>query len=108
MARNSQIQAGSEHIFKQRYNDLQKVSQTRLGWQWLLPLRAADEHHLQSLRIPATDEQRDFDGLVLSLAKILIDSLNEESLRKLIPCEKQEEFKDKKGITILENCLACE
>lgn len=94
-----------EHILKQRYNDLQKASQTHLGWQWLLPLRTDDKHHLQSLRIPATDEQGDFDDLVLSLAKILIDSLNEKSLRKLIPCEKQEEFKDKRGIALLEAVL---
>ena len=94
-----------EHIFKQRYQDLQKISQTYLGWQWLLPLQTADSHHLQSLRIPATDEQRDFDGLVLSLTKILIDSLNEKSLRKLIPCEKQEGFKDKRGIALLEAAL---
>lgn len=94
-----------EYIFKQRYHDLQKISQTYLGWQWLLPLQTADSHHLQSLRIPATDEQRDFDGLVLSLTKILIDSLNEKSLRKLIPCEKQEEFKDKRGIALLEAAL---
>ena len=94
-----------EHTFKQRYDDLQKASQTHLGWQWLLPLRTTDKHHLQYLRIPATDEQRDFDGLALSLAKILIDSLNEESLRKLIPCEKREEFKDKRGIALLEAAL---
>ena len=59
---NSQIQADRNTPLKQRYHDLQKVSQTRLGWQWLLPLRTADSHHLQSLRIPATDEQRDFDS----------------------------------------------
>lgn len=94
-----------EHVFKQRYDDLQKVSQTHLGWQWLLPLHTADAHHRQSLRIPASDEQRDFDGMVLSLTKMLIDSLNEKSLRKLTPCEKQEEFKDKSGITLLEAAL---
>ena len=94
-----------EHTFKQRYQDLQKASQTHLGWQWLLPLRTADTHHLQSLRIPATDEQRDFDGLVLSLAKILIDSLNEESLKKLVPAGKQEEIKNKRGISLLEVAL---
>ena len=94
-----------EHVFKQRYNDLQKASQANLGWQWLLPLRTADEYHLQSLRIPATDEQQDFDGLVLSLAKILIDSLNEGSLKKLIPCEKREELKDERGISLLEAVL---
>ena len=94
-----------EHIFKQRYHDLKKMSQTYLGWQWLLPLQTADSHHLQSLRIPVTDEQRDFDGLVLSLTKILIDSLNEKSLRKLIPCEKQEKLKKKRGIALLEAAL---
>jgi len=94
-----------EHIFKQRYDDLQKASQTHLGWQWLLPLHTADAHHLKSLRIPATDEQRDFDTMVLSLTKILIDSLNEKSLKKLIPFEKQEAFKDKRGISLLEAAL---
>ena len=94
-----------EYVFKQRYQDLQKASQTHLSWQWLLPLRPTDEYHLQSLRIPATDEQRDFDSLVLNLAKMLIDSLNEESLKKLIPCEKREEFKDKRGISLLEAVL---
>ena len=94
-----------EHIFKQRYDDLQKASQTHLGRQWLLPLHTADAHHLKSLRIPATDEQRDFDAMVLSLTKILIDSLNEKPLRKLIPCEKQEACKDKRGIALLEAAL---
>ena len=94
-----------EYVFKQRYNDLQKACQTHLGWQWLLPLRTADKYHLQSLRIPATDEQRDFDGLVLSLAKILIDSLNKDELKKLIPYEKREELKDERGISLLEAAL---
>ena len=94
-----------EYIFKQRYNDLQKASQKQLGWQWLLSLHTADAHHLKSLRIPATDKQRDFDAMVLSLTKILIDSLNEKSLKKLIPFEKQEAFKDKRGISLLEAAL---
>ena len=94
-----------EYVFKRRYNDLQKACQAHLGWQWLLPLRTADKYHLQSLRIPATDEQQDFDILVLSLAKILIDSLNEVSLKKLIPCEKREELKDERGISLLEAAL---
>ena len=91
--------------FKKRYHDLQKTSQTHLGWQWLLPLCTADAHHLQSLNMPAPNEQCNFDSLVLGLAKILIDSLNEESLKKLIPCEKREEFKDKRGISLLEVIL---
>ena len=65
----------------------------------------ADAHHLQSLSIPETDEQCDFDSLVLGLAKILIDSLNEEHLKKLIPYEKRETLKDKNGIALLEAAL---
>lgn len=76
-----------EHVFKQRYHDLKKTCDECLGWQLLLPLDADDEHHFQSVRIPATDEQRDFDELVLGLAKVLIDSLNEKHLNKLIPTE---------------------
>ena len=43
--------------------------------------------------------------MVLSLTKILIDSLNEKSLKKLIPCEKQEEFKGKRSIALLDAAL---
>ena len=94
-----------EHLFKQLYNDLQKASQAQLGWQWLLPLCSTDAHHLQSLQVPATDEPGDFDDLVVSLVMVLIDALNEESLRALIPCGKREAFKDKNSITLLEAAL---
>ena len=95
----------SEHIFEQRYRDLQKVSQDNLGEQWLLPLNTVDTFHLQGMRIPATDEQRDFDEVVLSLTKVLIDSLNEAYLKKMIPFEKRKKFKDKHGIAGLEAAL---
>lgn len=78
-----------EHLFKQSYRDLQLMCEKYLGWQILLPLNAGDEHHLKSLRIPSTDEQCDFDELVLSLAKIIIDSLNQEQLKKLISPEQE-------------------
>jgi len=82
-----------EHQFQQRYHDLRKACEKSLGWQVLLPLDAGDEHHFQNVRIPATDEQRDFDELVLGLTKTLIDSLNEKELNGLIPCEQRTEVK---------------
>ena len=91
-------------LFKQRYQQLQEVCNTHLGWQLLLPLDAYDEHHLQGLRIPATDEQRDFDELVLSLTKILIDSLHQKRLKTLLPAERKEERKG--SITYLEAALS--
>ncbi|MCT7967728.1 hypothetical protein NG799_15405 [Laspinema sp. D1] len=79
-----------EHIFKQRYHDLKKSCDKYLGWQLLLPLDSDDKHNFQSLRVPATDEQRDFDELVQGLTKILIDSLNEKQLNKLISSEQRD------------------
>jgi len=77
-----------EHLFQLKYGELAKECTDVLGWRLLLPLSTEDEHHFQCIRIPATDEQRDFDELVLGLTKILIDSLNEKSLNGLIPKDK--------------------
>lgn len=79
-----------EHLFKQRYSNLQKESEKHLGWQLLRPLDSQDEYHFKSLRIPSTDEQGDFDALVLSLTKILIDSLNQKEIKKLISLEQEQ------------------
>lgn len=77
-----------EHVFQQKYGELAKASVEALGWRILLPLAPEDEHHFQCVRVPATDEQRDFDELVLGLTKILIDSLNEQALNGLIAKDK--------------------
>ena len=102
-----------EHLFKQRYDYLQKESEKHLGWQLLRPLAPRDEHHLKGLRIPSTDEQRDFDELVLSLTKILIDSLNQKELKKLISLKQEQNLtldqqESLKGtIDCLEIALSC-
>ena len=97
-------------LFKQSYEQLQKACDEYLGWQLLRPLNFRDEHHLKGLRIPSTDEQRDFDELVLSLTKILIDSLNQKELKKLISLEQEQNLtpdqkENLKGIGWLEIAL---
>jgi hypothetical protein len=57
----------------------------RLGWSLFLPLRRDDEHYFDSLRIPASNEQKEFDELVQGLAKVLVDSLNEKELIEYVP-----------------------
>lgn len=90
-------------LFKQEYAKLGELAQKRLGYPLLLPLDAADEHYFASLRVPAQDEQKDFDEVVLGLTKILIDSLNEKELNKHI---KKEELEALKGsISRLEKVL---
>lgn len=89
-----------EHVFKSKYLELQKTSNENLGWSLLLPLSDEDNHHFECLRIPSTNEQRDFDDLVLGLTKVLIDSLNEKQLNRFI--EKELRGGIKGGISRLE------
>ena len=92
-------------LFKERYNELIEACKEHLGWQLLQPLHSGDQHHLDSLRIPATDEQRDFDELVLSLTRILIDSLHVKRLNSLLS-DAQKEGVSGKSIALLEAVLA--
>jgi len=82
-----------EHLFVRKYRSLQKECADCLGWQLLLPLSAGDEHYLKCMRIPATDEQREFDELVLGLSMLLIDSLNEKKINKYIPNDDRQGIK---------------
>lgn len=74
-----------EHVIRSLYDELLDVCQKFLGWSVLLPLRQEDEYHLSSFRISVTNEQQDFDGLILGLTKVFVDSLNEVQLKKLVP-----------------------
>lgn len=92
-----------EHQFKDNYEKLNKLSKSELGWSILLPLSSDDSHHLDSIRIPSTSEQSDFDSLVLSLTKLLIDSLNEKELGRMLDKSIRSELKH--GIHKLEAIL---
>ena len=82
-----------EDLFKRSYRELERTCEEYLGWQLLLPLTREDEHHFQCMRVPATDEHADFDGLVLGITKVLVDSLNEKHLNKLISVEQRDDLK---------------
>jgi hypothetical protein len=90
-------------LFKQQYDQLLSVSEEILGWHILLPLSKEDIQHLECIRLPASEEQKEFDELVLSLAKLLVDSLNEKKLLSYIPTKEKEGFN--KGITRLDVVL---
>ncbi len=72
-------------VFKGLYYQLRTVGWEALGWHILLPLAEGDSHYMSSLKLLTHDEQKEFDEQVLSLTKILIDSLNEKELHKLLP-----------------------
>jgi Cft2 family RNA processing exonuclease len=76
----------------------------KFNWELFKPLPKEDVHHFKTLRIPLTNEQKEFDEQVLSLTKILIDSLNEKELKKRIKITKE----NTKGIDKLESFLNSE
>lgn len=91
-------------VFKYRFETFREAWRSKFGWDLFLPLEIADEHYYATLRIPLTNDQKEFDEQVLALAKILVDSLNEKELANHAGSPKPEE-KDIKGITKLERFL---
>lgn len=77
-------------VFKSSYYKLRTVGWEELGWHLLLPLAEQDQHYVSSLKLLTHNEQKEFDEQVLALTKILIDSLNEKELHRLLPQGRQE------------------
>lgn len=78
-----------ELYFKYKFELFQKAWHERLGWHLFKPLSAEDAHHVKSLHIPTTNEQKEFDDQVASITKIMIDSLNEKELEKGLTISKE-------------------
>lgn len=71
-------------VFMNTYVNLNTEWQKQYGWPLFKELKNGDEYNFTSLRIPDADSQSEFDILVLSLNKILCDSLNENEIKKSI------------------------
>ena len=67
-------------IFQNRYKSLNNLCDKKLGWPIFLPLHDDDQYNLENLRIPLSNAQPEFDMLILSLVKVLLDSLNEKQI----------------------------
>lgn len=67
-------------LFKYKFRRFQEKWKNKFGWDLFKPLKPEDEHAFQSLRIPLSDSQQEFDIQTASLTKIIIDSLNEKEI----------------------------
>lgn len=85
--------------FKEKLEIVNDKWKKKFGWELFKSLNKEDEHHIKTLRIP-NKEQKEFDELILSLNKIIIDSLNIKEMRKGLSFNK-----DDKSISILEKYL---
>jgi hypothetical protein len=64
------------HDFRTTFEKLQKLSKEKYNESLFKHLDDGDQHLYQTLHIPLTEEQKEFDELVIALAKIVTDSLN--------------------------------
>lgn len=66
-----------DFMFKRAYTKLNRDCETEFGWPLFLPLTKQDKYIFETLRVPVTNSISEMDMLVLSLVKLIIDSLNE-------------------------------
>jgi len=78
-----------ELYFKYKFKGFQKSWHEKFGWHLFKPLTQDDEHHIKSLHVPTTEQQKEFDDQIASITKILIDSLNEKELEKGLSITKE-------------------
>jgi len=88
--------------FKSQFEQFSKNWLDKFGWPLFLPLNENDAHLYISLRIPITNDNAEFDSQILAIAKILVDSLNEKELGKLM----KEDASGLRGIVKFERFLS--
>lgn len=70
----------SDLKFKSKFERFQEMWSKKFQWDLFLPLSVDDEYNFNGLHLPITKSQEEFDHLVLSLVKTIIDSLNEKKI----------------------------
>lgn len=70
----------SDLKFKSKFERFQKMWLKKFQWNLFLPLSTDDEYNFNTLHLPITNSQEEFDHLVLALVKTIIDSLNEKEI----------------------------
>lgn len=90
--------------FKRDYKALQEKWNRKYRWCIFKELTSKDKYNLDNIRIPSSNSQEEFDTLVLSLVKCVIDSLNEEML--VIATPEDNDGKTIRGISKLQTWLS--
>lgn len=69
-----------DFIFKNTYLNINHQFTEKMGWPLFLELDKQDLYNFEGLRIPINNSIAEMDMLVLSLVKVLLDSLNEKKI----------------------------
>jgi hypothetical protein len=87
--------------FHVAYRRLGDAWRERFGWPLFRDPEPGDAHLLDAVRRPLHDTDTEFEDLVRTLAKLLVDSLNEAEITRTLPPGPT----DEKGISKLERWL---
>lgn len=71
-------------LLKYEYKEINKKWESKFKWKLFKELHNEDKHNFSNLRIPINNSQEEFDSQILSLVKLLIDSLNENEIEKFL------------------------
>ena len=71
-----------DFIFKNTYLKVNRLFDEKLGWSLFLDLDEQDLYNFEGLRVPINNSIVEMDMLILSLVKVLLDSLNEKNIIK--------------------------
>ncbi len=80
-------------VFKSEFERFQSQWLKLKGWPLFLPLVRADKHCFKTLHSLTKNEQSEFDAQVLSLVKIMIDSINVKELKEHVSIEENGSIK---------------
>jgi len=88
-------------VFKHVYPTINAPWETKFGFPLFLEFQNEDKHVFQTLRVALSDNRAEFDAQVLSLCKLLVDSINESAISN----ELLDRIHGEKGIGKLERWL---
>lgn len=69
-----------DFVFKNTYLKINRQFAKKMGWSLFLELDKQDLYNFEGLRIPINNSIVEMDMLVLSLVKVVLDSLNEKEI----------------------------
>jgi hypothetical protein len=69
-------------VFRREYAATRQSWYRASGWHFFLDPEKGDAHLLDTVRVPVSVSQPEFDGQLVALTKLLVDSLNEQELKK--------------------------
>lgn len=71
------------YYFHKAFDNIQQISKEKLKDALFLPLNKSEKYLYNNIRIPLTDEWKEFNEIILDLSKIIVDSINVPLLESL-------------------------